>query len=73
MNEEMKALVDAVKAHALKHYEKGGWDYIVETMDDEDIAEEIGKATTERGAIAKVGTLADLLGDRRAEVVAEIF
>ena len=71
--DNMAKLVGAVRAHALKHYERGGWDYIVETMDDEDIAEEIGAATTEGGAIRKVGKIAKLLGERRDEVRAEIF
>jgi hypothetical protein len=69
----VKTLVDAVKAHALKNYERGGWDYIIECWDDDDIAEEIGKATTEGGAIRKVGKVANRLGERRAEVQAEIF
>jgi len=71
--EEMSKLVEAVKAHAAENYERGGWDYVVETMDDADIAEEIGKATTVSGAIRKVGKLAKMLGDYRAEITAEIF
>jgi hypothetical protein len=70
---DMKVLVDAVRAHAMKHYERGGWDYVVECWEDKDIAAEIGGATTEGGAIRKVGKVAKVLGDYRAEVRAEIF
>ena len=34
-----EALVDAVKGHAVRNYEKDGWDYIVECYGDGDIAE----------------------------------
>ena len=51
----MKELIEAVRAHALKHYSEGGWDYVVEAWDDEDLAEFIGKARTPQGAIKAVG------------------
>lgn len=66
-------LVEAVKAHALRKYGKGGWDYVVECWDDSKILEAIGHATTEKGAIQKVKAWADLLGDVRAEVQAAAF
>ena len=35
----IEELVEAVKSHAYRHYnEEGGWDFVIETMDDEDIA-----------------------------------
>lgn len=46
-------LVQHVKAHALRNYEKG-WDVIVECYSDADITKIIGNATTERGAMAKM-------------------
>jgi len=73
MNTKMKALVEAVKAHALDHYDEGGWDYVVECFSDDEIAEDIGKATTVNGAIKKVKWHANLLGGARDEVRAEIF
>jgi len=66
-------LIQAVKDHALKHYNEGGWDYIVECYSDEDIAREIGKARTPKGAIRKVAEWAKLHGDQRAEIRAEIW
>lgn len=47
-------LVHLVKAHAYKNYSKDGWDFLVECSSDEEILAAIGKATTLRGAIAKV-------------------
>ena len=46
-------LVRYVKQYALDNYENG-WDTVVECYSDEDIAKIIGKATTERGAMAKM-------------------
>ena len=35
----IEELVEAVKSHAYRHYnEEGGWDFVIETMEDEDIA-----------------------------------
>ncbi len=73
MKESMKVLVEAVKAHALDHYEEGGWDYVVECFSDDEIAEDIGQARTVEGAIKKVKWHANLLGERRDEIQAEIF
>ena len=56
MAQEAKAaaeLVQHIKAHALRNYEKG-WDTVVECYSDEEIAKIIGNATTERGAMAKM-------------------
>jgi hypothetical protein len=64
------ALVAAVKAHAQEHYQ-AGWDVVVETMTDEDIAERIGKARTAKGAIAKVAEMVEVQTDRRIEVLAQ--
>ena len=36
---DIQSLVEAVKSHAYRHYnEEGGWDFVIETMEDEDIA-----------------------------------
>jgi len=47
-------LLDAVKAHALRNYNKDGWDFLIECHDDAEVREAIGSASTLRGAIAKV-------------------
>jgi len=60
-------LVEAVKAHALEHYEDGGWDVVVECWDDEQIAECIGRARTVKGAIEKFAPIVDVWSDRQAD------
>ena len=37
----MQELVEAVKRHALLHYEEGGWDNVVEAWTDEEIREQL--------------------------------
>lgn len=47
-----QALIDGVKRYASDNYESGkGWDHVIETMDDAEIAGYIGKARTVNGAI----------------------
>jgi hypothetical protein len=70
---EMKYLVAAVRAHAIANYNKGGWDYIVECWEDEDIEKEIVGCRKPAGAIKKVGQCAKALGDYRDEVRAEVW
>ena len=41
---ETGSLVEAVKAHALAHYEDGGWDVIVECWEDQQIADALANA-----------------------------
>lgn len=71
--ENIQALVDAVKEYAVAHYEEDGWDYVVETMEDEDIAEDIAGARTPQEAIAKMYKIAKMLGDHRSEIQATAF
>jgi hypothetical protein len=65
--------IDAVKAFAQRNYGTSGWDYVVETMDDDEIATEIEGAKDACEAILKMGSLVKLLDGRRQEVRAEIF
>lgn len=64
---DQKTLVDAVKAHALEHYEDGGWDVIVECWEDDQISEQIGQAATIEGAIEKFDTVVSVWADRQAD------
>jgi hypothetical protein len=64
-------LVADVKAHALRYYENGkGWDYVIETMSDEDIAGYIGKATSKYGARNKVYKVVSLWAGVRDDAIA---
>jgi hypothetical protein len=68
-----KELIQEVKRHAIKNYNNGGWDYIVECFDDEDIAEIIKGKRSVKAAISAVKRHADILEERRIEVTSEIF
>lgn len=70
---EMTALVEAVKEHAQKNYNTGGWDYVIETYEDEEIEEVIAGATTVEEAIKLMGEEIGELDDVRKDVQAEIF
>jgi len=70
---EQAVLIQAVKDHARRNYDKDGWDYVVETMDDADIAKAIGKSTTVAGAIRKVASLCGLWNDRREDIQGTAF
>jgi hypothetical protein len=60
-------LVEAVKAHAEAHYEDGGWDVIVECWSDEEIAQQIGRARTVKGALAAFRYIVSGWADREAD------
>lgn len=73
MDSLQQSLVDAVKAFARANYEMDGWDYIVETMSDEEILELIGGASTTKDAIRQAGQVAKLWDERRKDVEGEVF
>jgi len=61
-------LIEAVKSHAYENYEKkGGWDYVIECLTNDDIARIISKRRSVRGAIAAVKIYADQYGEARQE------
>lgn len=60
-------LVAAVQAHALDHYEDGGWDVVVECFEAADIAAQIDGATTLAEALARFEVQVDVWADRQAD------
>lgn len=71
---KMQYLIDAVKEHARVHYERDGWDYVIETMSDECIASELRHDMwTAKQAIRIVGKSVKALADVRAEIEATEF
>ena len=66
-------LVEAVKAHALAHYNDGGWDVIVECYTDAEIADQIGGARTVKGALAKFRDGVSIWADRQADAINSAF
>ena len=61
----------AVKGHAVRNYEKDGWDYIVECYGDGDIASIIqdANATTPEQAIKAVGDYIKVKDDYRSDIM----
>lgn len=57
-------LVSFIKAHAITNYAKG-WDVVVETMTDTDIAERLGDATTQKAAIAAFSGIVGAFNEQR--------
>jgi hypothetical protein len=68
-----QALVDAVKAHAHANYDRGGWDYVVETYTDAEVWEVIAGSKTAAGAVKKMAAVARLLDDRRSDVQSTVW
>ena len=66
-------LITAVREHALDNYNQDGWDYVVESFDDDQILELIVNATDEQSAIEAVEAVTKILDDRRKDIQAEIF
>jgi hypothetical protein len=66
-------LVQALKDYAIAHYNDGGWDVVVECWGDAEIAEQIGKATTLKGAIKKFEWLVDVWSDKQADAINSAF
>ncbi len=65
----LKVRIAAVKAHAVANYDKGGWDYVIETMDDLDIAAVIENTTNEKGAIWKMACEIKPMADYRNDII----
>lgn len=63
-----ETLTEFIKAHAVKHYEDGGWDVIVECWEDATIAEVLTEAgaTTEADALVAF-QFVEVYADRQAD------
>tara|TARA_R110002153_G_scaffold139834_1_gene290654 strand:+ start:287 stop:502 length:216 start_codon:yes stop_codon:yes gene_type:complete len=68
-----KELIEEVKRHAIRHYEIGGWDHVVECLDDAAIADLIGDCRTVRGAIAEVEIYATHCAETRDAIESTIW
>ena len=71
-----RAWIKGIQDYAMKNYETGGWDFVVETMDDGDIEKTIlgdknygvQPCTSYEEAFKRVKKLADSMGDRRRDI-----
>jgi hypothetical protein len=70
LSAEVRALVNHVKAYATERYTKG-WDVVIETMTDEEIAAQIEGAKTTAGAVRKMAATVKLLTEAKAEAALE--
>lgn len=74
MTNEQIEMLKAVREHAQKNYNKGGWDYIIECYeDDAELLELCGDATTPKQAIAIVKKCVGNWADRREDIEKEVF
>lgn len=62
------ALIAEVRAYALEHYNEG-WDVLIECWENADIAREIGRARTLKGAIKKIKPGIELREEHRKDIV----
>jgi hypothetical protein len=70
---ETADLVAFIKQYATENYERDGWDVVVETYEDQQIADELGWCTTEAGAIRKMRAAVRPYASRRADIEALAF
>ncbi len=68
-------LLELVKQHATRNYEKDGWDILIECYTDEEIVKAMGRSKKESGAIWAVQWNLGLKTQAgvRADVQAEAF
>ena len=69
----LNEIAAALRQHAIKNYQSDGWDYLVETFDDEELLKEIEGATTLAEAIAKIAPYLKRLDSRRKDIEATRF
>lgn len=60
---DIKYMIEAVRGHARKHYNEGGWDIVVESYEDDELKEciEEAGASSVQAAIDAVGRVVGLV------------
>ena len=61
------SILQEVRDYALEHYYEGGWDVIVETFEDSELAEEIRGAKTLEGALRKLRPVVRVWSEQQAD------
>lgn len=69
----MKELIEAVRKHALAHYEESGWDILVEAWSNADIRRRMGSATTLEEAIKTISGYLRVAYQFRGEIEGTAF
>jgi len=65
--------VEEVKAYAVDHYEQAGWDILVETYADDEIAEIVENAIDSNDAINIMREHIAPISDYRAEIKSTVW
>ena len=67
--------IAAIREHARKNYNMGGWDVLVECWEDRDIVEFCEKANINdtKKAIFAIGEGLEIYDDYRKDIQAEVF
>jgi hypothetical protein len=63
-----QAVIKTVREHARKHYNTGGWDYVVESFSDAEIIKYTHGCATLDSAIEAIGKIVGELEDYRRDV-----
>jgi hypothetical protein len=64
-----KTLVEQVREYALAHYGDGGWDVVVEAMNDAEIAQDLSKASD----LSPCTTLAEVVSDSVLAICVDVW
>jgi hypothetical protein len=73
MKQNLNQMVEAVKKFANASYEHNGWDLVVETMSDEDIADLIKNCTNAIQAVSEVKRYIAPIHEHRREIQSTAF
>lgn len=73
MKQNLNEMVEAVKKFANASYERNGWDLVVETMGDEDIADLIKNCSNAIEAVKKVKRFIAPIHEHRKEIQSTVF
>jgi hypothetical protein len=70
---EVAERVSAVRAHAIRHYEEDGWDFLVECWENAEIAKATEGATTAEEAIELIGRTLRQMDSIRSDIQSEAY
>lgn len=75
-----QAIIEGVRKHGYDNYETGGWDYIVECWDSDqitkvytDLKAKLGREPLLEDVIEDIAITANLLDERRQEIRSEVW
>jgi hypothetical protein len=72
-SEQVKQAIEHIKQHAVKHYDAGGWDVIVECKTDKELEEMIARCETPKQAFEYVAEIVSVWAERQADAINSAF